>query len=524
MSLAQIHCRATSALKAPAVTIEVHLSQGLPAFHLVGLAETAVKEAKERVRSAIINSQFEFPSARITINLAPADLPKDSGRFDLGIAIGILAASNQIPNEKLNTFEFIGELGLNGELRSLSGILPCALACKNAGRQLICPEANQHEAGLAADNFLYANHLLEVSAFLKSQQGLTTCRAPKRIKPISLKDFSDVKGQYQAKRALEIAATGQHNVLMQGPPGCGKSMLAERFASILPPLSEAAILEQLSIRSLIQAISPDNIEVQHPYRSPHHSASAVAMVGGGNPPKAGEITLAHHGVLFLDELLEFPRNVLEALREPLESGKVCISRAAQQVEFPANFQLISAMNPCPCGYFGSQQQACRCTPQQIRRYQDKLSGPLLDRIDIHLNLQATPLNDLLAEHQQSKADTTSKPEESSQAIQQRVEAAYHHALKRQGCANAELQGSALHTHCQLQDEAQHALKQGAERLKLSARACQKILRCARTIADLAQSSDIQAAHIYEALSFRSQGPQQHLSQQAQVQPATSIQS
>ncbi len=494
MSLATIKSRALSALSAPQVTVEVHLSQGLPAFHLVGLPETSVKEAKERVRSAIINSHFDFPACRITINLAPADLPKDGGRYDLAIALGILAASAQINASDLDQFEFIGELGLAGNLLPVKGIVPVAMANKEANTQAIIAKDNAYEAALVSDNSLYAEHLLEVCAHLNRRKTLHTCKANHTQAAPFQGDFAEVQGQHQAKRALAIAAAGQHNMLFSGPPGCGKSMLAERFASILPRLTPSEQLEVLSIQSLTKNISQQT--VNRPFRAPHHSASAVAMVGGGNPPQPGEITLSHLGVLFLDELPEYPRGVLEALREPLENGKVCISRAGHQVEFPADFELLAAMNPCPCGYFGSTQQACRCTPDAIRRYQQRVSGPLLDRIDLHLQLQATPIQQIIT--------PSTATEHSSQVIRQQVEQAQCVALKRQGKSNALLKGQELVEQTQLNSHCKTLLENGATQLQLSARAIQKMIKVSRTIADLEHSTEIKDAHILEALSYRQQ--------------------
>lgn len=494
MSLATINSRALCALTAQQVSVEVHLSQGLPAFHLVGLPETSVKESKERVRSAIINSHFDFPACRITINLAPADLPKDGGRYDLAIAIGILAASEQINTSELEQYEFIGELGLAGNLLAVNGIVQAAMACKHSPKQLIIAKGNAYEAALVSDNSLYAEHLLEVSAHINKRKNLQRCQVTPPTAATFSGDFAEVQGQHQAKRALTIAAAGKHNVLFSGPPGCGKSMLAQRFSSILPSLTQAEQLEILSIQSLSKQIK--QTAIQRPFRAPHHSASAVAMVGGGNPPQPGEITLAHLGVLFLDELPEYPRGVLESLREPLENGSVGISRAGIQVEFPAKFQLLAAMNPCPCGYYGSTQQACRCTPDAIRRYQQRVSGPLLDRIDLHLQLQATPIQQIIKPQ-------TSK-EQSSCDIRQHVEQAQALAFERQKTSNAELKGQQLLEHAALSPNCSDLLESGANRLQLSARAIQKIIKVSRTIADLDGASCINEAHILEALSFRQQ--------------------
>jgi magnesium chelatase family protein len=500
MSIAIVHTRAISALNAPIVTVEAHLSNGLPAFSLVGLPETAVRESKDRVRSAIINSRFEFPSKRITINLAPADLPKDGGRFDLAIALGILAASGQIPLEHLDKYEFIGELALTGELRPVRGVLNSALACVADHRQLIIPAANGEEAAMAvADEHLIANHLLEVCAHLSGAGKLTSCAEKSMEAPITTfashtVDMADIKGQHQAKRALEIAAAGGHNLLYEGPPGCGKSMLAQRLPTILPLMNKAEALSQLAIRSILSSQIELSQWMQRPFRSPHHSASAVALVGGGNPPRPGEVSLAHQGVLFLDELPEFQRNVLEALREPLENGHICISRASQQAIFPADFQLIAAMNPCPCGYYGDYSKNCRCSIDSIQRYRNKISGPLLDRIDMHLRLQPTPLNAL--------SEKATVQEENSAQIRERVEASRQRQQLRQQKSNAALSGSELHELAQVSAEAMSTLHVAAEKLGLSARAFQRAIRVARTIADLEGSVQIEKLHMMEACSYR----------------------
>lgn len=496
MSLAVIRTRALCALNAPAVTVEAHLSNGLPAFNLVGLPETAVRESRDRVRSAIINSHFEFPSKRITINLAPADLPKDGGRFDLAIALGILVASGQVPANQLEKYEFIGELALTGDIRPVRGVLNSALACAQANRLLVVPAANGEEAALAVcDEHLIASHLLEVCAHLSGAQKLFCAKEQQHHTPqISVNDMADIKGQHQAKRALEIAAAGGHNLLYEGPPGCGKSMLAQRLPSILPPMIKQEALEQLAIRSIMNSQLDLQQWMQRPFRSPHHSASAVALVGGGNPPKPGEVSLAHQGVLFLDELPEFQRAVLEALREPLENGHICISRASQQAHFPADFQLIAAMNPCPCGYYGDHSKHCRCSIDQIQRYRSKISGPLLDRIDLHLRLQPTPLN-ALSSHSNS-------PEESSHNIQIRVAATRQRQYQRQQKSNAALSGNDIQTFALLSDDAHQTLHQLANKLELSARAFQRAIKVARTIADLTNSYGIEKSHVIEACSYR----------------------
>ena len=496
MSIAIIRTRAVVALDAPQVTVEAHLSNGLPAFNLVGLPETAVRESKDRVRSAIINSQFEFPARRITINLAPADLPKEGGRFDLAIALGILAASGQIPLHMLEHYEFLGELALTGELRPVRGVLCAAMRCRDTQRQLVVPVANGEEAALAAgEQHRVADDLLTLCTHLHGRGELQTANVNANHDDLQTPaaDMADIKGQQQARRALEIAAAGGHNLLYEGPPGCGKSMLAQRLPGILPKMHHNEALSQLAIRSITRPLGSLDGWMQRPFRAPHHSASMAALVGGGNPPAPGEVSLAHQGVLFLDELPEFQRNVLEALREPLEAGHISISRAGQQAVFPADFMLVAAMNPCPCGYFTDPQQACRCTPHEIQRYRRKISGPLLDRIDMHLNLQPTPL-DLITQ--------TSQAAESSNTIRQRVQQARNRQLTRQGKSNAELQGDELHAHAQLDDNALALLQRLADKLHLSARALQRSLRVARTIADLQQQNRVSSHHISEACSYR----------------------
>ena len=455
MTLAIVHTRARLGIDAPAVTVEVHLSNGLPGLSIVGLPETAVKESKDRVRSALINSQFDFPARRITINLAPADLPKDGGRFDLAIALGILAASEQIPNDSLKGFEFVGELALSGELRGIHGILPVAIACGKSKRTLILPCKNTAEASLCETTAMYsAENLLAVCAHLQQKNTLKHVIFEQVESTVSAPDFSDVYGQQHVKRALEIAAAGGHNVLLYGPPGTGKTMLASRLPSIMPPLEQSQAINVASIHSLC---GHDYCHWQlPPFRNPHHTASAVALVGGGSNPRPGEISLAHHGVLFLDELPEFQRHVLEVLREPLESGEIRISRAAAQLVFPAQFQLVAAMNPCPCGYLSSsnqysQQQRCTCTQEQVRRYRQKISGPLLDRIDLHIAVTSIPISEL------HPIKDPKKTSECSANIRQRVINARNRQQQRQQSTNAKLSTKQLALYCNLGEKEQTLL-------------------------------------------------------------------
>ncbi len=505
MSLSLVQSRALLGMQARPVCVEVHLANGLPSFTLVGLAETEVKEARERVRSAIQNSGLEFPgNKRITVNLAPADLPKDSGRFDLPIALGILAASGQIDAHKLEGFEFAGELSLGGDLRAIRGALAMSLALPRLPSdevklRLVLPADSAEEAALVPDAEVYrARHLLDVvRQFLPGQaipepaEGWARQLARKQAVQAAYPDLSDVKGQAAAKRALEIAAAGGHSLLMAGAPGSGKSMLAQRFAGLLPAMSTQEALQSAAIASLGGHFVLDQWAVR-PTRSPHHTASAVALVGGGSPPRPGEISLAHQGVLFLDELPEFPRAALEALREPLESGCITISRAAQSAEFPARFQLIAAMNPCPCGYLGSQLRSCRCSPDQVSRYQGKLSGPLMDRIDLHVEVGAVAADELI----------NAPPGESTASIRERVVAARERAMARQGSSNQALKGKAIDTQCQLDETAARFLNTAAARLGWSGRSIHRCLKVARTIADLAGASAVQLPHVAEAVQYR----------------------
>ncbi|SFO07976.1 magnesium chelatase family protein [Nitrosospira briensis] len=501
MPLAILYSRAISGMEAPLVTVEVHIANGLPSFTIVGLPETEVKESKDRVRAALQNAQFEFPARRITVNLAPADLPKESGRFDLPIALGILAATGQVPSDKLDQYEWAGELALTGELRAIRGALAMTYGASRSGRSFVLPLQNAAEAALVREASVYAaTSLLQICAHLAGREPLqlyvnhakATVGDDSDASPSLYPGMEEVKGQAHAKRALEIAAAGGHSILMVGPPGTGKSMLASRLPGILPSMTEDEALESAAMQSLSSGGFNVANWKRRPYRSPHHTASGVALVGGGSNPRPGEISLAMNGVLFLDELPEFERKVLEVLREPLESGRITISRAARQADFPARFQLVAAMNPCLCGYLGHHSGRCRCTPDQVARYRGKISGPLLDRIDVQIEVPAVPEEDLMRQAQG----------EPSSSIRQRVEAAYQRQLERQGKANARLAVKDIDKYCIPDTLGENLLKQAISRLNFSARAYHRVLKVARTIADLAASNGITSTHIAEAVQYR----------------------
>ena len=501
MALAVVLSRGLAGLDAPLVTVEVHLAGGLPAFNLVGLPDTEVKESRDRVRAALQNAQFDFPARKITVNLAPADLPKESGRYDLPIAVGILAATGQIPGIDLPRFEFAGELALGGALRPIRGGLPMALSARRDGRAFVLPAESAAEAALVRGaTILPATSLLGVCAHLTGHEMLARLAPQHCVAADSAggPDLADVRGQEHAKRALTIAAAGAHSLLMIGPPGTGKSMLAQRLPGILPPLTEDEALAAAAIASLAGRFAVAAWG-SRPFRAPHHTASAVALVGGGSDPRPGEISLAHHGVLFLDELPEWDRRVLEVLRQPLESGVVHISRAARQSTFPAEFQFIAAMNPCPCGWLGHASGRCHCSPERIARYRGRVSGPLIDRIDLGIEVPALAADALTVG---ANATGSPAPGMTSAGVRADVTAARARQMARQGKPNARLVPREIEAHCQPDSTGAALLAQAMARLSLSARAYHRILKVARTIADLAGSSIIAALHVGEAVAYR----------------------
>jgi len=520
MSLAIVHTRAIAGLLASPVRVEADLANGLPSFSIVGLPDAAVREARDRVRAAITNSGFEFPQRRVTINLAPADLPKDSGRFDLPIALGILAASGQIPAAPFTGWEFVGELSLTGDLLSVRGAFALAVttlsSLEESQRALLLPEYNQAEAELTgSDRLGFAAHLSQVVNFLKTGQGLSPPTPPHQSPHTAIAraqrnrdagDWSEIKGQEQAKRAAEIAAAGRHNLMMLGSPGVGKSMIASRMPGLLPALTQQQACELASIRSLDQGVDVVNW-LTPPYRAPHHMTPSRALIGGGQPVKPGEVSLAHHGILFLDELAEFSRDTLESLREPLETAHVSVARVRDRIQFPADVMLVAAMNPCPCGYFGLQHpvRICRCPPERVARYRAKISGPLLDRFDLAITLQAQPMRQLMAQARtagQQASAAHALQEQTSADIAERVAHAHALQMQRQGVNNSRLSGAQLDQSVRLDAESWKILRRSADRWGWSARAWHRVLRVSRTIADLAQSEVVDFSHIGEAIELR----------------------
>ena len=489
-----LRCRAAQGVEAPEVTIEVLLSGGLPSFSIVGLAETAVRESKDRVRGALMSSGFDFPQRRITVSLGPADLRKTGGRFDLAIALGVLIAGGQIPGAEAHDTEFYGELGLNGELRAVPGILPAAIKAGEAGRSLLVPAANAAEAQLAATDVRVARTLLEAARYVNGAEPIAPLKRTgdvhgRRAAP----DLADVRGQPRAKRALEIAAAGGHHLLLAGPPGTGKSMLAQRLPGILPAMSYSESLEVAAVESVLGAAF-DITDFRAPrFRAPHHSASAAALAGGGSEPLPGEVSRAHNGVLFLDELPEWKRHVLETLREPLESGRICISRAGRQAEFPARFQFVAAMNPCPCGYLGDAAGECNCSRDKVAAYRNRISGPLFDRIDIRITVARPPVEALRPGGERPEA---------SDVVRTRVATARKVQESRAGVCNALLDGDAFDEHCKTDEPGTRMLEAAMTRYAMSIRGQRRVLRVARTVADLSGDGRIRSSHVAEALSLR----------------------
>jgi magnesium chelatase family protein len=494
MELSLIYSRALSGINAPLVEVETHLSNGLPAFNIVGLPETAVRESKDRVRSAILNSHFTFPDRRITVNLAPADLPKEGGRFDLPIALGILSASGQVPLDYLAQHEFLAELALDGSLRPVPGVVAAAIAASSKGRQLVVAAACARAAAIVpGSKVIAAPNILTLCAHLSRSETIRVAQAEITTTAQDHPDLCDVVGQAGARRALEIAASGGHNLLLCGPPGTGKTLLASRLPGILPPPAPHEILLGLAVRDIASPSSEGGSVFQRPFRNPHHSASAAALVGGGSKPRPGEISLAHGGVLFLDELPEFSRHCLEVLREPMESGEITLARASHRITYPARFQLVAAMNPCPCGYLGDPDWPCRCTPEHIQRYRSRVSGPLLDRIDLHVQVSRLTPKELL---------TPAAAGEASSVVQERVYRCRALQEERQGSPNSQLSPNKLASICLLGEQENNSLISAATQMHLSGRGLHRTLRVARTLADLEQSKSIGVAHITEALAYR----------------------
>lgn len=491
MQLSVIKTRALVGIDAPLVRVETHLSFGLPAFNIVGMPETTVRESKDRVRSAIINSHFDFPDGKITINLAPADLPKEGGRFDLAIALGILTASGQVRSNYVSQFECVGELGLDGVVHPVPGVLAAAKVCADTDTRLMVSSACSAHAAQVNDCFVVGvANLVEAAVAIKGKNNKRAVSHASSFQSPMETDLSDVRGQAEAKRALEIAAAGGHHIFLYGPPGTGKTLLASRLPGLLPTLTPR---EELEVRLVRDLIGTSHGPVARPFRAPHHSASSVALVGGGVKPKPGEITMAHRGVLFLDEMAEFPRATLDMLREPLESGHVRINRAKASVTYPAEFQLVAAANPCPCGYLGDPERKCRCSMDQIDRYHARLSGPLLDRIDLFCRVERLSADLLLGDKEKS---------ETSAEVAVRIIDAQNRALNRQDCLNANASGDELVRPSSCHSDATNLLSRAAEKMNLSGRAVHRALRVARTIADLADEPQIQRAHMIEAIDYR----------------------